>query len=483
MNRTLALLVALAASATGCTINDNGRDPPQDQLFYPADVAIEPTGRFAFVTNANTDLRFNGGTLVTLDLDAARSLVADFRAAQVIPPTCRRDLLDSGILICSEATPGLLLADRTIKVGNFAGAIVYQDHALSGGAPNTGRLFMLVRGDPSVVWVDVERDGADLPVVRCGSAPAGVLTLCAGENRMVRSGQNQEFPPEPFSLSLDPYFGVLWAAHFGGGGAVSVFDVGGGGQNRKPTLVDVAPDMLRRSGDQGAAAFGVAARVDSDPAHGTPYAYFTSRVSNDVAIASLRGAARCMPTGGADPCVTRSSTDLDIVRTALPSLFETDAPQPDLRDIKFSSDGSRAFIVSRQPGAVLIYDTSYLAGDRRPRLFGNGVVEVCSEPTNVAVYERDGRTQLYVTCFGAGQVFVVDPDLRSAVAALDVGRGPNGVRIAHDSTAAAGAPRRTDLGVIANFADTNVSLIDLEPGSPSENRVVLKIGRVRPIAN
>ncbi len=474
-------LCALALALAACNLNDQGRDPPRDQLFFPADLAVDPSGRFAFVTNANTDLRYNGGTIATVDLQKARDLIDALRAGGDVPPDCRRDVLDPTIVECNEK--GFILADRTIKIGNFAGGIVYQAQPDGGG-----RLFAVVRGDPSVVWSDVKPDEDGTLRPTCGTVG---FVPCDRDHRLSRSeGLDQEFPSEPFGLSLDPAYGLLYVAHFGGDGALSLFDVGGDG-TRKPRLVDVATGFLRRSNDQASAAFGVAALPldPRDPAPDPcqpPYAYVTSRVSNDIAIATVRDSHRCgvlvppMCTRipgevGRDPCLLERRS-LDLSRVALAGLAEVESVRLDIRDIVFTPDGKNAFVVARQPSALLVYDTAFLEGSsRRPRLLGVRAIEVCAEPTHVSVYQRAGQIRALVTCFSSGQMFVVDPQIGAPVTVFDIGRGPNGVHVAGEAT-------DSPLGVAVSFADQNLVLVDLKPNSSTEYKVVLRIGFTRPIS-
>lgn len=501
MTRSLGALALVCGLLGACNLNDHGKDPPRDRLFFPADLAIDPTGRFAFVTNANTDLRYNGGTITTVDLQVARDRIDLIKQTGEVPADCHRDVLDPSIVECSER--GFILADRTIKIGNFAGSIVYQPEKKP--KENGGRLFAVVRGDPSVVWSDVPVDGEGLLHPDCGT-----VGFVPCDRRLTRSELEQEFPPEPFGASLDPDYGLLYVAHFGGDGALSLFDVGGG-RTRLPRLVDVATGFLRRSNDQAPAGFGVAARLEPNPTPcQAPFAYVTSRVSNDIAIASVRGAyrcgaavpAECKPMGPEalhDPC-TLDRQSLDLSRVTLAGLNEVESARLDIRDIVFARDGKNAYVVVRQPSALLVYDTAFLEGDSRPRLFGVRAIEVCAEPSHVSVYERNGQPRALVTCFSSGQMFVVDPQIGAPVTVFDLGHGPNGVHVAEDTTrggagaggagaggAGAGGDAgektaTTKLGVAVSFADQNLVLVDLQPGSSTEYKVVLRIGLTRPIS-
>ena len=70
-------------------------------------------------------------------------------------------------------------------------------------------------------------------------------------------------------------------------------------------------------------------------------------------------------------------------------------------------------------------------------------------------------------CFAAGHRGLIDPEILDATAVIAVGRGPAGMAF---------APGDPTKAYIANFADNNVSVVDLTPGGPAEFQVVQRIG-------
>ena len=62
------LLVSFALTALACEpVGPEG--PRGDVLRYPAAVAVDPAGRYAYVLNTNFDSRYSGGSLVAVDLE------------------------------------------------------------------------------------------------------------------------------------------------------------------------------------------------------------------------------------------------------------------------------------------------------------------------------------------------------------------------------------------------------------------------------
>jgi len=155
-----ALLAALAAiSWAGChwSLNDPGTDPIPAQLYFPSGMAIDAAHGTLFVTNANADLRFCGGTLMAIDLQRFDGALADFAAhtPSADAALCLSDPLDPRVIDCDE-TP-FIFGDQTVKLGNFAGDI----RVLPEGT-DKARLFVGVRGDPSITWMDVAWNGTGL---------------------------------------------------------------------------------------------------------------------------------------------------------------------------------------------------------------------------------------------------------------------------------------------------------------------------------
>ncbi|HET6284922.1 MAG TPA: hypothetical protein VFH73_28455, partial [Polyangia bacterium] len=63
-----AAVLAVLAAGAGCSLNQEGVPPPANDIFFPSATLVDSTGRFLFVTNSNSDLRYNDGTLVVVDL-------------------------------------------------------------------------------------------------------------------------------------------------------------------------------------------------------------------------------------------------------------------------------------------------------------------------------------------------------------------------------------------------------------------------------
>ncbi len=143
-------------------------------------------------------------------------------------------------------------------------------------------------------------------------------------------------------------------------------------------------------------------------------------------------------------------------------------PSDDGRGITFSDDGDTAYVLNRSPAVLQVLDTS-LDNTGRPRNSLRQAIEICSNASNLTVGDLGAGDRVFVTCFREGQVWVLDPIGGGVDAIIDVGRGPQAIAI---------APSRNQL-YVTNFLEDTVAVVDLEVASPTENRVVLRLGRTR----
>ena len=201
------------------------------------------------------------------------------------------------------------------------------------------------------------------------------------------------------------------------------------------------------TGARGAA--GVAGRTPGSP---DDWIYVTSRTEARVQTLTV-----VRPQGTYPVFLPGEHFFLDLIQ-----------PSTDGRGIAFSADGNRAYLVNRAPPMLQIIDTSLddLGVPRNQFLAG---VELCRQASNLAVVETDRGERVYVACFQAGQVWSIDPRGATVDAIIDVGRGPHAVVASPDCHRL----------YVSNFLEDTVAVIDLSPGSATENRVVLRLGHPR----
>lgn len=468
----VAVLTGLAATLGCNTGGAEGVDPPLDRLFFPSAVRVDSSSRYLWVVNANTDLRYNAGTVVAVDLKAAAAdraptvapnwpTCAPQRTAPAEPPRlpCCRDLFDSRVLNCDDRS--YVRKDATVRIGSFGSEIVVQDWT-AGGTP-VERLFVAVRSDPSITFIDATI-GPEGPRLQC-TGPRGVPQQAANPQcdttwqiRTAESGERM--PEEPYAFALDDRLGVLFVGHLVGG--MSVIDVCAPGNPAAPRLTSILRVPFPTVRNQGVTAIAL---PDEGQAGGS--IFVSSRFSPDIGELVLRGVGEAGCGTDAMP-VSNRALALVGVANYLPTSFLPSGN--DIRGFLLDEAARRAYVlhrnVSRGPAAIAMLDVSR---DQAGRTVFTTVqtVEVCSGPSTFAMHDAGRGNRLFVTCFDAGQIYVVDPVAGVVTGAIDAGRGPS--RLAFD-------PNDPTVAYVAGFSENTVGVIDIRPESITENRLVQRIG-------
>ena len=530
MNRAQApahvLLLAACAWAPACGLNQAGVDPPSNTIAYPASAVMDRTGEWLLVTNSNADLRFNDGSLMAFSLRRAAMDRGGTRyqcpSVNYPNPTtdepnfCCRDALDPNITNCDERSY-IGAADDTehkglgnVRIGSFAAGMVLQTFTLndtgvsracpqfdSGGmaCPNVcddyknlaDRLYIGVRGDTSLTYVDIESTDPDPsmpdvgpppPKIKCVGNPAQPsvdFATCDDDHRVITamsalaSATEDEHPPliplpdEPYALAYDEAHGLVYIGHLSGNsaraftGGFSLFDVAPTGESsglgdlEKPRFIAPFPSPFTPN---SVGSVGITALTNTSNG-----LFASSRYVPQVA--GLGSTAQC-------PGMLREIAGYPNGNNFNPPLVGSET-----RGIRFVN--GRAFVLQRSPPALVGFQGST----------PTDVLETCGSPTFLDKYpdRRDPsdpnnansdvpETRLFVTCFADGEIYVYDPSIPRLVKTFLVGRGPSG--LVFDE------PRK--VAYVVGFGDNNISVIDLDPAHETQYHVVQRIGfpRVTP---
>lgn len=423
---------AAAVWCAACTADADAVRPPNDQVFYPTGLALSPDQRSLLVASANSDLRYDSGTLTMLDLDAVDRVANAWTQSGTIADGCTRDLTDPSSVVCDETQ--FIRPNAGVRIGNFATNIGIQDF---GDA--TYRVILPVRGDPSVTWIDGSADK-----LTC-SASGQVNALCDDTRRLttIRNSESAGFlPEEPYAVVAQPDFALI--SHLSTG-ALTLVDSARGGD---ASIADVIAGLFAADLNGLRGATGVAARGKSG------LLYAVSRTEDRVQMLTVdRGLADrafLLPAG---------HFFLDAVGT-------NSGGSADSRDIAFSANGDRMFVLNRRPPSVQMYDTS--AGPTGvPRNRALGATDICRTASSMQVVDVGAGDRVYVACFADGTINVVDPNGRIELSrVISVGRGPFAVAV---------SPLHRKL-YVTNFLEDTIGVVDLTPGAATAERLVLRIG-------
>jgi hypothetical protein len=423
-------------------------------------------------------------------------------------PWCQQDPLDPTIVDCDEDR--FIINNATVKLGNFAGSV-----RLLKTGDTTRRLFVVVRGDPSVTYLDV-----DITPTSVNQQTRGILDCRAADAHP----WTEDSPPPCTADHLLQLFNCRKGDPVKGGGTTAQNDMGdisetagfpfcpAGtddlGDLQIPTepfgiKLDVAPDRSYERLLVSHLSTGQVSFVDAS----IPALVSTSEQFFAPTSSGLRGAFMLAPqhpgVAGSTWYMTSNQTPIlatfhiadvkEIVPAGSFSLQSTFVNNTDMRDIIFDVDGNRAFITSNSPPSVLTLDTHTVGtlNGGQPANVVTSAVDVCQTPSHMAslrvmVEGAPGtpprvKTKLVVVCFLSGQLMIVDPDRPGVDATIYSGfGGPDDLAFTRprqlDGTVVPEVDVPWEHAWVTNYTESTISIVDLAPGSTNENRVIARLG-------
>lgn len=523
----LGALAALAAGAAACSLSQQGVMPPADTLFFPSAAIMPPDGQWLFVANSNADLRYNDGTLAVLNVgldvvaptaDGTLTLrgAASDRARpgqwatcpqedyvtplpRSTPPTCCWDVQDSNILNCDERL--YVQSDATVRIGSYAAGMAWQTYCKGNCAAQEGcafdqagaRIFLGVRGDTSLTWVDVlPAAGGPRPSLHCRQdGNVASLAECTQKvssmrpNLLTEAGDTSAWdvplPDEPYALTMDENRDLLYVGHLDGNtltpdsGGISVFNVSfdsstpsAAGFPPEPAFITPtsSPFPANNVGNFGITSLRLHPPLGSDPT-GDPEIFATSRYLPMVTSLSpfLSGAQTATQFNCGD--------NSDVVLLGGPDSLATGLTGSEIRGVAFldpspsaPDEAQRVFALQRVPPALVGFEVNRTSSGAVTAI-PTSVLETCSGPTFLYQNQQPGDgMRLYVNCFDTGEIYVFDPTIPALITSVQVGRGPAGLVF----------DPKLPVAYVLNFSQNDVGVIDLQPGSPTEDHLIQRIG-------
>lgn len=442
--------VAALCLVSGCTADSSEVRPDPDELFFPTGVVVAPDESVAFVTNANSELRFDSGAVQVFDLQVIDDVIRAWNTTGEFPlgdqngdgeDDCEQDPDHSETLTCDEFL--FMRPGAGVRIGNFATDIALQD--LMNGAY---RVVVPTRGDPSIAWADWNGER-----LLCGGSTD--FSLCDDTHRLSYVHDDASLsgiPEEPFGVYADSAGEFAVVTHLTSG-AVTLIDSPRDGGNVQ--IADVLTGIFAADPTNGLrGATGVVGRPGSGPG----IVYVGSRTEDRIQTFTVG-----RPINDAPPFLLPGNWFF------LDAVGGNTGSSNDTRGMTFSPDGERLYLVNRRPPSLQVFDTS-LSPTGFPKNEAIGATDICRQASTVTVGGSGDGERAYVSCFQDGQIYVVDP--RGSVTVEDivlVGRGPYAVA----------AARTRNKVFVTNFLEDTIAVVDTQPGSPTLNRVVLRIGKAR----
>ena len=387
-------ITIITALCSGC-FESKGIDPPHDRFIYPVATAVTNNGDYLMVVNSNFDLRYNAGTILMVDL---------------------QKVADTDGNINNEAD--VILKDRVLELGAYA-----SDLKLT---PDGSRALIPVRGESAVLVIDISNSGE----IHCGEED----DLRCDDDHRIKSTEDFDLPIEPYMVTSADFtylpnnnnqtVTMGFITHLAGGEvSLACLD-----KRTPPALIDVLDELPE-------AVSGIAVQP------GTNILFVTSR--REAKISRLR-----LVYGDAEfPCNRPYFYKLGTITVSgLSSGIDS-------RDVAFSPDGKYAFAANRSPDSLVIINTS----EEDPSNKVVSIVEVGAEPSLVVPHmetDDDGNEKLYVyvVCYEANRIYVIDPERREKESIIITREGPHSLVF---------DPRRPK-AYITHFVENTIGVIDLK---------------------
>ncbi len=505
------IATGVCATQVSCFAPSVGNPPEPRQLYFPSGLALDPrapegeAAKWLFVVNANSDLAFNGSSLVAVDLNRFFDLAFSDPSLQTVGTLavndgvqnvgsevddqnpCRRNVSRPQLIECDESS--VVNEDTTVYMTTFATvAGIWQPDPAS----DRLRLLTPVRGDPSISYVDISGGlGGSSLEFECGQgSDESDPRRCSSDFRMKHLRGNEDLTrlatePANILISKRPGYPVAYVTHLNRP-VVTLVDLDGiaEAESGKSVLIDEAR-ILHPTEVVG--GFGIAERPCAPEDEGTdapgcerPKVYFGHRELTRVEIASVH----LQQPGEGQTCVGYPDLgepggllcDFQVVdeTTFVPqTLGGVGANQllgaPAFGEMAFSQDGNGLYITQVNPGGLIYVDTS-LDDNGEVRNETIDLIEMCAEPQALEVFSVDGEEYAAVSCYKPAEIFIVELRSFRVIRQVIAGTGPH--EMVYD-------PTRKVL-YAANTLDATISVIDVSRERVTRFTEIARIGLQEP---
>ncbi len=390
---TAAMLGLIVLSLSACGVDVEGEEAPADKIFSPVGMALHPSGDYLYVVNSN--------------------FLATYRDDR------------GGTVSVVEVATGKIVDHVTL--GSYGGEIkLNQPTAEDGSDLPPTRAYVTVRGDDSIVVLNLSEDGSELFCIEglSGSATCRVFT----ERK------------DPFSLAVKTEtragrtFDFVVAGHLAS-------------QDATAFTLDLS-ESLPNDGAIGKVsaplALGIAS-IEYNVSSGNYYA--TSQLSNSMVVFRP---------------VYSPEGELDALRLIKEVPLQSSAVSGggvNSRNLVFDFEEDLLYVAHRGIPTVNVFDVGTENAE-----FGTGTrdaltwnIDTPREPGGMALVDVGGDygKLLYVACFSEEVVAVIDPDRRRIIDLIEMNTPPYALTY---------NPARGEL-YVSLFEDDAVAVIDVSAES------------------
>jgi hypothetical protein len=464
--RRLIPSVVSCVLLSGCFGPSEGVEVPVAEIYFPVGLALDQGDQHLFVVSSDFDLQFNAGAIQSYDTGKLlRNLPVPANDAPggLLPaPDARDGLCVNGERSAAErlvypgvCNPFALTAESSVKIGAFA-----TDAILRQTENGPQRLFVPVRGDSTLHWLDIDGDGR----MQCGQSGNG--GACDAQHR---AGDDPTENTRDITLNVEP-FGVDASEHGENivvsnqtTGTASLFVTDRENPSNGPQLKFALPiERVRRP--VGVAALPRPA-AQGDVRDGDTF-LMTFRDSAQVRVLRVHADDSSAPdrpflVDGGGVGIAANSVGSDSRGIAVDTSARKAAEKRCAGDEECLTQAALVpldvYVANRSPASLLIGRTN--PPQEYPSFFDS--VPLTVGPSHVAIGKvrtaaGELETRVFVACFDSRRVFVYDPGRARIETEIFTGRGPHAMVV--DETRA--------LLYVGHFTDSYVGVYSLDLGFP-----------------
>lgn len=526
--------IALGACVlgAGCFVGDQALSPPSNAFYYPTALVRSPGGSTLYVVNSDFDLQYDGGTVLALDLAKMRAKLNPFllavrnvargasvAAACLAGGTSKNtdNVLNPGPCLAIPLADAVGGAPPSATIGAFASGAVFVQRK---GSKKEARLFLSVRGDPSITFFDVKDDdldndpktlGAFDDLLDCtGASPHLPGERCTNTHRVgvepFESTRAIILPTEPVGIAASEDGTAIVVAHQTEKSVSLTIDdpaqntpTASGVVRGKPTLEFVLGGLPDRPTDVATVPIPrlFKDRVEDHPPGIDYQRGFLVTYSAAPVIDIIR--VHKNESGTSRPFLTRSN------QTAI----GVNADGKDSRGIAIDSHGARfeceklctdsdkacllecvkipidIFIANRTPPSLLVgrLETTLIPEDSADpvaafdRVFITDSIPLSFGASRVVIGdvidpEGNPSRRVFAGAFDSRLVFSYDPQARRIDAVIKTGRGPQALSFDHDDNPSLFDDKMNVIEtghaslIIGHFTDSYLGIVDLDMRHP-----------------
>jgi hypothetical protein len=452
--RRVLQLVASSLLLSGCFGAGEGVEVPVDQIYFPVGLAIDGANSHLFVVSSDFDLQYNGGAVQSYPLDDVEGQLPtqcssddDCSAGGCFDGLCSSSAEESP---CprGDRAPGerLLYPGRcnsfevtprsSVKIGAFATDAVLRARPDGAGPGDPERLFIPVRGDTTLHWIDLA-EGA----MECGQAGEGACDDLhrAGDDPRDNS-RELRLGAEPFAIdATESGRTVVVTNQTSGVASVFVNDWSAQGPRLRFALTadrrELRPTgIVSLPSRRELAPEGAPANANEDQSA------FLMTYRNSAQVRVLRFAADLGSSPERDYLVDSAAVGIDANSVGSDSrgiaIDATARKQAEARCADQACFDAAAlipvdvYVANRSPASLLIGRTR--PPQESPYFFQSLPLTV--GPSRVVVGRvqtpsGDEETRVFVICFDSRRIFIYDPQRSRFEAEILTGRGPHAVAV------------------------------------------------------